>query len=366
SEVDQLTSEIDRIGDATNFNGINLLDGNLGSKLGAPTDVSSSVGTVALTPATAGVSTTGAISQATNTTTDCTLTVSVKNSEGISKDITVTYKGGADAATTATNMKTALADHKDLKGFDIGGNEAGITFTAKEAGSKASQVTDMTSTDAGKVAAMGTVTAGVDSMQNVKGTFIDGSTIKIDGKTYECNKAGDVSKGNIAFVDYAGLQAEAKKNGITISGTDLTDFNVQFDATTANKGLSLQVGDTNDAYNKVTVTVDDVRSKGLGINGLDVSTREAAGTSIQTIKDAINKVSTNRGNLGALQNRLEYAISNLDVTAENMTSANSRIRDTDMAKEMMNYTKMNVLTQAAQAMLAQANQQPQSILQLLQ
>ena len=84
------------------------------------------------------------------------------------------------------------------------------------------------------------------------------------------------------------------------------------------------------------------------------------------IKSAINKVSTNRANLGALQNRLEYTINNLDTTAENMNAANSRIRDTDMAKEMMNYTKMNILTQAAQAMLAQANQQPQAILQLLQ
>mgnify|MGYP002513475969 CR=1 FL=1 len=83
-------------------------------------------------------------------------------------------------------------------------------------------------------------------------------------------------------------------------------------------------------------------------------------------KDAIDTVSRVRGTLGAMQNRLEYTINNLDTTAENMTAANSRIRDTDMAKEMMNYTKMNVLTQAAQAMLAQANQQPQAVLQLLQ
>ena len=91
-----------------------------------------------------------------------------------------------------------------------------------------------------------------------------------------------------------------------------------------------------------------------------------ANAAISTIREAINTVSTQRANLGAIQNRLEYTINNLDTTAENMTSANSRIRDTDMAKEMMNYTKMNVLTQAAQAMLAQANQQPQSVLQLLQ
>ena len=130
-------------------------------------------------------------------------------------------------------------------------------------------------------------------------------------------------------------------------------------------GLTLQVGDTNDSYNKVTVSVGDMSAKGLGIDTLDVSTQTAASSSINTIKAAINTVSTNRGNLGALQNRLEHAISNLNTTSENMDAANSAIRDTDMAKEMMNYTKMNILSQAAQAMLAQANQQPQNILQLL-
>ena len=103
-----------------------------------------------------------------------------------------------------------------------------------------------------------------------------------------------------------------------------------------------------------------------GLNGLDVKTVTGANAAIAKVKKAINTVSTERATLGAIQNRLEYTVNNLDTTAENMTAANSRIRDTDMAKEMMNYTKMNVLTQAAQAMLAQANQQPQAVLQLLQ
>ena len=131
-------------------------------------------------------------------------------------------------------------------------------------------------------------------------------------------------------------------------------------------GLTLQVGDTADDFNKVTVSVDNLKVDGLGLTGLNVSTQEAAGAAIDIIKNAINKVSTNRANLGALQNRLEYTINNLDVMAENMMAANSRIRDTDMAKEMIEYTKMSILVQAAQAMLAQANMQPQSILQLLQ
>ena len=160
----------------------------------------------------------------------------------------------------------------------------------------------------------------------------------------------------------------AKSDGmINAVGTTASDPAAAAIANTSAKGgLTLQVGDTADAFNKVTVSVDNLSAAGLGINGLKVNTEANSASSIKTIKDAINKVSTNRANLGALQNRLEYTINNLDTTTENMSAANSRIRDTDMAKEMTNYTKMNILTQAAQAMLAQANQQPQQILQLLQ
>ena len=111
----------------------------------------------------------------------------------------------------------------------------------------------------------------------------------------------------------------------------------------------------------MSVNVDDMSTKGLSVDGLDVSNADAARNAINVVKEAISKVSTNRANMGALQNRLEHTINNLDVAVENLSAANSRIRDTDMAKEMMNYTKMNVLVQSAQA-----NQQPQSVLQLLQ
>ena len=130
-------------------------------------------------------------------------------------------------------------------------------------------------------------------------------------------------------------------------------------------GLELQVGDTADAYQKVSVQVADMGVDGLGLAGIDLSTQTGAADALKTIKDAINTVSTNRANLGALQNRLEHTVNNLSVTTENMTAAESRIRDVDMAKEMMSFTKNNILSQAAQAMLAQANQQPQGVLQLL-
>ena len=146
--------------------------------------------------------------------------------------------------------------------------------------------------------------------------------------------------------------------------TDSTNFNgtTLLDGTMSS--LTLQIGA--EATDVITVSVTALDASGLAVSGLSVESVSAANSAIATIKSAINTVSTERAALGAIQNRLEYTINNLDTTAENMTSANSRIRDTDMAKEMMNYTKMNVLTQAAQAMLAQANQQPQSVLQLLQ
>ena len=131
------------------------------------------------------------------------------------------------------------------------------------------------------------------------------------------------------------------------------------------KGLTLQVGDTADNFNKVTVSVDNMSSAGLGVNGLTVTDQGIAADSITRVKSAIEKVSVNRGRLGALQNRLEHTLNNLATTTENMTNAESRIRDTDMAQEMMAFTKNNVLVQAAQSMLAQANQQPQQVLQLL-
>ena len=107
-------------------------------------------------------------------------------------------------------------------------------------------------------------------------------------------------------------------------------------------------------------------AKSIGITDVDISTLEDAQTAIDKIRTAINTVSSTRGDLGAIQNRLEHTINNLGVTTENMTAAESRIRDTDMAQEMMSYTKNNILVQAAQAMLAQANQLPQGVLQLLQ
>src|SRR5690625_590071 len=125
----------------------------------------------------------------------------------------------------------------------------------------------------------------------------------------------------------------------------------------------------------ITVSIDAMDAEGIGVDGLatgeddeatgGISTQEDANAAITTIQEAINTVSTQRSNLGAIQNRLEHTINNLGASSENLTAAESRIRDVDMAKEMMEFTKNNILTQASQAMLAQANQTPQGVLQLL-
>ena len=130
-------------------------------------------------------------------------------------------------------------------------------------------------------------------------------------------------------------------------------------------GLTLQIGDTADSFNQLNVAIGDMHTKALGIDALDISNIEGAQGAIQTIKDAINNVSSVRGDLGAIQNRLEHTQNNLSVMAENIQDAESTIRDTDVAEEMMKYTKNNILIQSAQAMLAQANAVPQGVLQLL-
>ena len=137
---------------------------------------------------------------------------------------------------------------------------------------------------------------------------------------------------------------------------------------TAAKGqsLTLQIGDTSKDFNQMAVSVGDMHTEALGIADIDISTQVGAQTAVDKIKSAINSVSSTRGDLGAIQNRLEHTINNLSVTSENMTAAESRIRDVDMANEMMAYTKNNILVQSSQAMLAQANQLPQGVLQLLQ
>ncbi len=134
----------------------------------------------------------------------------------------------------------------------------------------------------------------------------------------------------------------------------------------AGKSLTLQIGDTAEDFNQLKVNIKDIHTDSLGIDKIRIDDQTSAAAAIDVIKAAINKVSDIRGTLGATQNRLDHTINNLSVMTENIQDAESTIRDTDVAAEMMKYTKNNILIQSAQAMLAQANQVPQGVLQLLQ
>ena len=278
---------------------------------------------------------------------------------------------------------TRITDSTNFNGIKLlGGTLGGYTGTTVGA-SVASATLSGGSLKASDVIKFSTGTDGTVTLAD--GSMIGGKTVNLAtaagaGLTVSAKNASGigtttftitVSDKTTATADLA----DAIGTGLTFSVTtnakpataEAGSFTVNADANgNVSSGLTLQVGDTADSFNKVNVTIDDLSAKGLGIDTLDVSNQESAGKSIDTIKTAINKVSTNRANLGALQNRMEYTINNLNTTSENMTNANSRIRDTDMASEMTKYTQSNILTQAAQAMLAQANQAPQQILQLLQ
>ena len=285
-EVTALKDEINRISDSTNFNGIKLLNGKLGSAAaGAPTAF--------------GTSTAG-------------------DGSGVYAKTTLDLTG-----------LTTLTKDTDMQ-FTIGSTSYSV---AGATGDTASDIADkfVTAYNASKLSS---AAGGAYTASNSSGTVTFTAT-------------------NDAAV--ATSEVDGTFSSISV----------------LNKGLTLQIGDTADSFNQVTVSIGDMSTKGLNIDTLSVADQTSAAAALDLLKNAagggaINTVSATRADLGALQNRLEHTINNLDVASENMTSANSRIRDTDMAKEMMEYTKMNVLTQAAQAMLAQANQQPQSVLQLLQ
>lgn len=135
------------------------------------------------------------------------------------------------------------------------------------------------------------------------------------------------------------------------------------------KGIDLQVGAEGTTQNRISVTINAMSAAGISVNGLTstgVASQSAAQNAISTIKAAIKAVNEQRADLGAIQNRLEHTINNLDNVVENTTSAESQIRDTDMASEMVKYSNNNILAQAGQAMLAQANQSNQGVLSLLQ
>ena len=233
-------------------------------------------------------------------------------------------------------------------------------------GSNVIDLTDMTATSSNLVGiAAGRLTAAAKNNKNFYvGTDYDKATGQTMIRVTEKEGGVDYEVNNLAGDD--GKGANGTVGTINATSTHWRNLIQKGVASISGSNLTLQIGDTSDDFNQLKVAVGDMSASALGISGIDISTQAGASDAINRVKAAINSVSSTRGDLGALQNRLEHTINNLSVTTENMTAAESRIRDVDMAEEMMAYTKNNILVQASQAMLAQANQIPQGVLQLLQ
>ena len=346
-EIDQLTTEIDRVSETTKFNETYLLKGD----------------------------------------------------KGATKNV---YMNGHDAGLKGTltdSAKSATFVMDELKAGDkvtIAGKEYSIGSTADEAKASYAKAAagDKVTIDGTEYTVVDATTGTEDADNNeLKVTSLDGKVKDGSVVSYKTSKltvmtdknndgvddddssviSKDVAEGkilseltaanNIGTVDQAATVAKATANGKT------TYTITKGYATVADTlSFNLHVGADADMTNKINVSIDSMDSASLGIKGLNIKddSGNAATYAVDAISDAISKVSSQRSSLGAVQNRLEHTINNLDNVVENTTTAESRIRDTDMASEMVNYSKNNILAQAGQSMLAQANQSNQGVLSLLQ
>ncbi len=440
SEVTQLKSEIDRIGNTTEFNTQKLLNGNLqssGAVSGGNVTQGSIVGklSAAVMTGVTGLDGSTAVTTAKDTMVidghtievdwDTLLTQQQKDTLALDngaantakkeevKDILTNainsaidkYNSANDAGATVAHVNSYVNAAGDAVVFESGSKGDKSEITMKATGNAASigalYIGATADTATGSNVYNGTSIAA-NTAFNINVTTNDGKVINLEVASMAAINPGDTMATtattletaiNSAITSYNALQgvSQGQKGFVEAVKTRQTDdgrltiandsaivtFSDQ-DGQTVVKDLGLSKAQTDTAGNggmtfqigankgqTITFGISDMRTTALGLSGLDVSTAAGASQGLDSLDKAIKSVSTQRASLGAIQNRLEHTVNNLSTSSENLTAAESRIRDVDMAKEMMNFSKMNILSQAAQAMMAQANQQPQGILQLL-
>ncbi|MBG9548640.1 flagellin [Cytobacillus firmus] len=444
-EMNQLTSEINRIGNTTEFNTQKILNGGMDSKGGEK-----------ITEATSATITSGG----TFNTSAAGTTAGTIKVDGRTFDLANLSVGATDdQAAVVSKLKDLTSGGVKLSEFvDIEVDGANIKFTAKSEGSTSTIEIGASTTIKDATLTQGLVKGQPTTMEKVGMEATDAlsgdlttdgtnNTIKVkvntaditdvdvnevnikleEGKSYDLGtEAGraELIKDINAGIQKAGLEGELtaslshdnKLQLISQTGKDFAVDGTSSFLTALSGASSDDSGELSAVKNveqvvgpgaqgsgftakfqiganqgqSINLNINDMRASALGITGnsgqhgftkensvtngtndvkseaaLDVSTHENAAAAITTINDAIEKVSAERSSLGAVQNRLEHTISNLNNASENLTAAESRIRDVDMAKEVMEMTRANILGQASQAMLAQANQKPQAVLQLL-
>jgi flagellin len=405
NEIEQLTQELDRVAHTTSFNRRILLDGSLGDATLGPnkievtgvdrahvTGAGLDKATMTATGSTAsGITASTAIAITLAAAATATLTINTNDKTDFAagsiltvgvngQNYSVTLTGDADTDTATTNTAADLANAVNAKGEKLGdlftftANAGSIGIKANEAGlagnSNAFKIVSIVDSVGGTVSLnVGTATSPFTSGANATSNQSYTST---DGYTFINTTTGGTFT----------IDQELAKNGgtFTLGVADKDDTSKYIDTSSDGAGLILQVGANSGKDQTIRVNVAGISAQQLGLSdnmtttatggvsgtsNLSVASNEQAQKALDAIDVALQSVSDQRGVLGAVQNRLEYAIGNLDTAAENLTAAESRIRDVDMAKEMTTFMKNNILGQASTAMLAQANSLPQSVLQLL-
>lgn len=427
NEVTQLKQEIDRIGETTEFNTQKLLNGSLKSAGGVSTGLDTTTG-ASVAKFTAGTATgstdmSGQISGVTITYTEETFVIDQTEVKVDWSKLTTDEKNilnNAMADATSRNNAAQLIEDKINEAIDADGGKVAHVDAYVDASNKlviesgsegAESEVDFTSgTGAVADVYLGASYASSDGTTTYNGTTIADTTsanFEINGVTMELvaedaitngdtmastaitlqssinvgissyNTAAGLVSGDEDFIedvsvsvtDDGRLQITSESGPVTFTddtgSTMMEDLGLTEAQTAAagSGGVVLQIG-ANEGQT-LQFGIGDMRSAALGVSGSKVDTASTAENAITDFDEAIAKVSAQRSQLGAAQNRLEHTIKNLDASAENLQASESRIRDVDMAKEMMTFTKNNILQQAAQSMLAQANQAPQGVLQLL-
>ena len=363
NEIDQLTTEIDRVAETTKFNETYLLKGDKDAVKGYSYTYGKATAENAAICGKLNTTATGS-NTGLRVKVETAGIASAEASKLQNELLKALQKSGARITVAAGATSTANAAIS-VDGYDIDadgkvskdGKATNIKLTLTGTASNTSTVakSDTVTLDSGAV----TTAAKTDRV-----AYYDKDGNKISENALANYFTANAAGTNGTKLKDATLYDEFRNKITTIGDTDVTATKDQV----GSLKLSLHVGADATSNNKIELNLDAMSAKGLGVNGIrvDGATSDNADAAIETIKEAIQKVSTQRSALGAVQNRLEHTISNLDNVVENTTSAESAIRDTDMATEMVKYSNNNILSQAGQAMLAQANQSNQGVLSLLQ
>lgn len=337
-EIEQLKSEIDRIATQTEFNTKKLLDGSMQVK-----------GSLDSTNAAKLLS-----AQAGNDVQSGDYNIVITNSQVAA--VNFEDKGTGVAVSDLTIGADVQSRSYKMEISNVSGTAATATLYDAKTGEKLGSATNADVSASGSDLVVGGITIAAGSISSA-GSFSFDVQVTADVQIKDAGGVDVVNKTGLTTTN-----GKIEADGWVIGAdSDIADGTTT--ATISNKAINFHIGANQDQTTKLDIS--EMTTTSLNIKGIDVRTQAGAEAAITAVNDAIETVSAERSKLGAVQNRLEHTIANLGTSSENLTAAESRVRDVDMAKEMMNFQKNNILSQAAQAMLAQANQQPQGVLQLL-